>query len=239
MKISAYWELVRGNRNFRLIWLAQIVSEMGDWFYQVVIFSFLLEMTGSAQMVAFAFMAQVLPQCFVAPTAGVINDRISRKRVMIFADWARAGIVLSMMLVRSRDMLWLLFTLLFLETVCWALFEPGHRATIPNITPEDQTPAANALSAATWSFNFAMGAAIGGFVAVSFGRNTVFVLDSLSFVASALLISRMRFKEPHAEDLPPMKIRDLFDFRPIAEGLRYMARDPKRLATMFVKGGAG
>jgi MFS family permease len=238
VKLSAYWHLLRGNRNYRLIWLAQIVSELGDWFYQVAIFSFLLELTGSAQMVAFAFMAQVLPQCFMAPTAGVINDRMSRKRVMIFADWSRAAIVLAMMLVRTRGTVWLLFTLLFLETMCWALFEPGHRSVIPNIVKPEETPAANALAAATWSFNFAMGSAIGGFVAVAFGRNTVFILDSLSFVASALLISRMRFHEPHAEHSPPLKLRDLFDFTPILEGARYMARDPKRLATMMVKGGA-
>src|ERR1700739_4855183 len=107
MRLAAYWHLIRGNRNFRLIWLAQIVSELGDWFYSVAIFSFLLELTGSAQMVSLAFMAQVLPQCIASPMAGVINDRISRKKVMIFADWARAGIVLAMILVRSRDTLWL------------------------------------------------------------------------------------------------------------------------------------
>ena len=239
MRLSAYWDLLRENRNFRLIWFAQIVSELGDWFYSVAIFAFLLEVTGSAQMVAFALMAQVLPQCVMAPTAGVINDRIRRKRVMIFADWARAGIVLAMMLVRTREALPLLFALLILESVCWALFEPGHRAVIPNIVKPEQTPAANALAAATWSFNFAMGAAIGGFVAVGFGRNTVFVLNSLSFIASALLISRMRFAEPHAENLPPLRPRDLFDFSPIAEGIRYMTADPKRLATMLVKGGSG
>jgi MFS family permease len=239
LKLSAYWRLLRANRNFRLIWLAQIVSELGDWFYSVVIFSFLLELTGSAQMVAFALMAQVLPQCFMSPAAGVLNDRISRKRVMIFADWARAVIVLVMMLVRTRAMLPLLFALLILESACWALFEPGHRAVIPNITPPEETPAANALAAATWSFNFAMGAAIGGFVAVSFGRNTVFLLDSLSFVVSALLISRMRFHEPHAENLGPLRWRELLDFTPIVDGARYMVRDPKRLATMLVKGGAG
>jgi MFS family permease len=239
MTLAAYWRLIRGNRNFRLIWIAQIVSELGDWFYSVAIFSFLLELTGSAQMVAFAFMMQVLPQCFIAPTAGVINDRVSRKNVMIFADWARAGIVLAMMLVRTRSTLWLLFTLLFLETACWALFEPGHRAVIPNITSKEDTPAANALCAATWSVNFAIGAALGGFVDVSFGPTAVFVLNSLSFVASALLITRMRFTEPHAENLPPLRIRDLFDFTPIVEGARYIIRNPKLLATIFVKGGAG
>ncbi len=243
MTLASYWHLLRDNRNFRLLWLAQIVSELGDWFYSVAIFSFLLEATGSAQMVSFAFMMQVLPQCFLAPTAGVINDRISRKRVMIFADWARAGIVLAMILTlylaRTRGFIWPIFLLLFLETACWSLFEPGQRAVIPNITKGDQTPIANALSAATWSVNFAVGAGLGGLVAVWLGRNAVFLLNSLSFVASALLISRMRFTEPHTEHLPPLKARDLVDFSPIADGARYIARDRKLLATIFVKGGAG
>ncbi len=239
MSLSAYGRLLRGNRNLRLLWTAQIVSEMGDWFYSVAIFSFLLELTGSAQMVALAFLMQVLPQCFMAPTAGVINDRISRRKVMIFADWARAGIVLSMMLVRTRAMLPLLFVLLLLETICWALFEPAQRAVIPNITADDEIPIANALQSATWSVNFAIGAGLGGLVLVTFGRETVFIVNALSFVASALLIRRMKFAEPHTDDLPALRARDLVDFSPIAEGFRYVRRDPKLRATIFVKAGIG
>ena len=239
MTLAAYWRLLRGNRNLRLLWTAQIVSELGDWFYSVAIFSFLLELTGSARMVAFAFLMQVLPQCFMAPTAGVINDRISRRRVMIFADWSRAGIVLAMMLVRTRAMLPLLYLLLLLETVCWALFEPAQRAVVPNITTGDEIPIANALASATWSVNFALGAGLGGLVLVTFGRETVFVVNSLSFVASALLIRAMKFAEPHAENLPPLRPRDLIDYSPIAEGWRYVRRDPKLRATIFVKGGIG
>jgi predicted MFS family arabinose efflux permease len=237
--LASYWRLLRGNRNLRLLWTAQIVSEMGDWFYSVAIFSFLLELTGSAQMVALAFLMQVLPQCFIAPTAGVINDRISRRKVMMFADWARAGIVLAMMLVRTRPMLPLLYVLLLLETICWALFEPAQRAVIPNITEGDDIPVANAIATATWSVNFALGAGLGGLVLVTFGRETVFIVNSLSFVASALLIRRMKFAEPHAENLPPLRARDLVDFSSIAEGVRYVRRDPKLLATIFVKGGIG
>jgi MFS family permease len=237
--VASYWHLLRRNRNLRLLWTAQVVSEMGDWFYSVAIFSFLLELTGSAQMVALAFLMQVLPQVFMAPTAGVINDRISRRKVMIFADCARAGIVLSMLLVRTRGMLPLLYLLLLLESVCWSLFEPGSRAVIPNITEEDDIPVANAISSATWSLNFALGAGLGGLVLVTFGRETVFIVDSLSFVASALLIRAMKFVEPHADDLPPLRARDLIDFSPIAEGIRYVRRDPKLLATIFVKGGVG
>jgi MFS family permease len=237
--LSSYWRLLRDNRNFRLLWFAQIVSELGDWFYSVAIIGFLLELTGSAQLVSYVFLAQVLPQTLIAPAAGVINDRLSRKQVMIFADLARVVIVLAMLLVRSRGTLWLLFTLLFLETVCWGLFEPGRSAVIPNIATPDDVPAANALSATTWSFNFAIGAALGGIAAVSFGRNAVFVLNALSFLASAWFIRRMRFEEPHAEGRPPLRLRDLFDFSEMADGMRYLTKDRKLLATVLVKGGIG
>lgn len=237
IRLADYGRLLRDNRNFRLLWMAQIVSELGDWFYSVAIFSFLLQVAGTAQSVAFAFMLQVLPQALGAPAAGVINDRISRKKVMVFADWARALIVAAMLLVRTREMIWLLYVLLFLETLMWALFEPAHNAVIPNITAGPQMAAANALSSTTWSFNFAVGSAIGGVVAAIWGKETVFVLNSLSFVVSALLIKRMRFEEPHAENLPPLRKRDLTDFSPILDGFRYVRKQARLSATLFVKAG--
>src|SRR5882757_3370161 len=125
ISISAYWRVLRDNRDFRLLWFAQIVSEIGDWLYTVAIYSLLLEFTGQAKSVALAFVLQVLPQVIVSPMAGVINDRLSRRKVMISADWARALIVACMLLVRTPGMIWFLYLLLLLETFFWALFEPG------------------------------------------------------------------------------------------------------------------
>src|SRR5580658_4412673 len=116
--MAPYVRLLRTNRNFRLLWCAQIISEQGDWLYSVAIYSLLLEYTGSAKYVAFAFVLQVLPQFFVSPAAGVINDRFSRKKVMIFADWSRATIVLCMLLVRGPQLVWLLYALLFRRRFC-------------------------------------------------------------------------------------------------------------------------
>lgn len=117
ISFASYVRLLRENRNFRRLWLAQIVSEIGDWFYTLAIYSLLLQLTGHASSVAIALVLQVLPQTFIGPTAGVVNDRISRKRVMIAADLIRAVIVLSMLLVRSREMVWLVYPLLLLETI--------------------------------------------------------------------------------------------------------------------------
>src|SRR6185312_15042260 len=103
---ASYRELLRGNRNFRLLWMAQVVSETGDWLYTVAVYTLLLEFTGSAKSVGFAFILQVLPQFFIAPVSGILNDRISRKKIMIFADCMRVGIVLCMMLARSPQSVW-------------------------------------------------------------------------------------------------------------------------------------
>jgi len=237
--LGSYWRLIRDNRNFRRLWLAQIVSEMGDWFYILAIYSLLLQFTGKAQAVGLALVLQVLPSTLVGPTAGVVNDRIRRKYVMIAADLARVGIVLSMTLVRSRGMVWLVYPLLFLETVMWGFFEPARSALLPNIVGDEQLVTANTVSSITWSVNFAASSALGGLVTVLLGRDAVFVLNALSFLGSALLIRGMKFHEPHASDAAPFRLRELVDFSPVAEGARYIGRDARLLATVLLKGGMG
>lgn len=238
--LAAYGRLLGNNRDFRLLWIAQIVSEIGDWFYTVALYSLLLELTGKASAVGLAVVLQVLPQVFAAPSAGVLNDRLPRRAVMIFADLCRAVIVLSMLLVRSVDTVWLVWVLLFLETLMWALFEPGRAALIPRLArSDDERLVANALSSTTWAFNLAFGAGVGGLVAYAFGRQTVFILNALSFAASALLIASMRIKETHHHHLPAFRAADMIDFKPVLEGVRYVKRDPRRVATLMVKAGMG
>src|SRR5271165_7437811 len=116
VSLASYLRLVGGNRNFRRLWGAQVVSEIGDWFYTLAIYSLLLQLTGRAGSVALALVLQVLPQTLIGPASGVINDRLRRKHVMIAADIGRMAIVFCMLLVRSRDMVWLVYPLLVAET---------------------------------------------------------------------------------------------------------------------------
>lgn len=238
VSIPEYIRLVRTNRNYRRLWLAQIVSEFGDWFYTVAIFSLLLDLTGRAASVALALVLWVLPQTFVGPVAGVVNDRLSRRKVMIAADLARALIVASMLLVRSPRAVWVVYPLLFLETVMAGFFEPGRSAVIPNIAPEQDVIVANTLSSATWSFNLAIGSLLGGLVAAVLGRDAVFVINALSFLVSAMFIRGMRFDEPHVTH-SRLSPRELFDYSPMLEGLRYITHDRRLLAMVTLRGGAG
>jgi MFS family permease len=238
VSLPAYARLLRSNPNFRRLWFAQVVSEIGDWFYTVAVYSLLYDLTGSAKTLSLALVCNVLPQFFFAPLAGVLNDRISRKTVMIVSDVARAGIVILMLTVRSKEMLPFLYLLLILETIGWALFEPGRSAVIPNLTrSEEETVTANGLSTTTWAFNFFFGSALGGIAAAAFGREAVFVINSLSFLGSAWLIRKLDFHEPHAADRPPLHWRELFDFKPVLEGLRYVRDHVELRPLVFLKAG--
>jgi MFS family permease len=237
ISLAAYLRLLRANRNFRRLWLAQIVSEIGDWFYTLAIYSLLLQLTGRASSVGLALVLQVLPQTLIGPAAGVINDRVRRKQVMIAADLARMAIVFAMLLVRSRSTVWLVYPLLLLETLMAAFFEPARTAVIPNIAARVDVILANTLSSATWSVNLLIGASVGGVVAALLGRDAVFVLNAASFLVSALLIRGMKFDEPHAEGAPPLRARDALDFSPVLEGVRYVRKHPRLLPTVFAKAG--
>ena len=238
ISLSGYLRLTRENRNFRKLWFAQIVSEIGDWFYTIAIFSLLLDLTGKAESVALGLVLWVLPQTFVGPVAGAVNDRISRRKVMITADLARVVIVGAMLFVRSAGTAWLIYPLILLETVMAGFFEPARNAVIPNITPEEDVIVANTLASTTWSFNLAIGSLIGGVVAATLGREAVFIINALSFLVSAIFISGMKFDEPHVTH-QRLTVRELFDYSPMIEGFRYIGHDLTMLAMVALRGGTG
>ena len=237
VSFASYARLLGGNRNFRRLWSAQVVSEIGDWFYTLAIYNLLLQLTGRAGSVALALVLQVLPQTVIGPTAGVVNDRLRRKRVMIASDIGRTLIVLCMLLIRSKAMVWLVYPLLTAETLLAAFFEPARNAVIPNIVEREDVVLANTLSSSTWSVNLMIGATLGGVVAALLGRDAVFLLNALSFVVSAALIWGMRFAEPHAEGGRRFEARELVDFSPILAGIRYVRAHVRLRSTIFAKFG--
>jgi MFS family permease len=237
VSFASYARLLGGNRNFRRLWSAQVVSEIGDWFYTLAIYNLLLQLTGRAGSVALALVLQVLPLTFIGPTAGVVNDRLRRKHVMIASDLGRMLIVLCMLLIRSKEKVWLAYPLLMAETLLVAFFEPARNAIIPNIVEREDVVVANTLSSTTWSVNLMVGATLGGVVAALLGRDAVFLLNALSFLASAALIWGMCFAEPHAEGGHRFRARELVDFSPIVAGIRYVRSQVRLRSTIFVKFG--
>ena len=187
-----YAALVRGNRNFRYLWLGQVVSQLGDWFNAVAVYALLLDLTGSATAVATMMVVQQLPSAFLGPWAGAVVDRFDRRRVMIAADLCRAVVVLGLLFVDRASVIWLAYVVVGGSVLATSFFEPARSAILPSLVSRDELLPANSLSSATWAVMLAVGASTGGLVAQWFGRDIAFVLNSASFLASAVFLAQIR-----------------------------------------------
>jgi MFS family permease len=198
-----YIRVLRENRNFRRLWYGQIVSQLGDWLDSIALFTLLLNLTGSGQAVGLLFLAEFLPGALIGPFAGVIVDRLPRRLVLIASDIGRAALVLLLLLVNGQEDIWLLYLAVIGKMSLAAFFEPARSAIIPSLCSREELVSANAVSSATWSAMLALGAAVGGLVAGTFGVQAAFLLDAASFLLSAVLIATVRVpggrRQPDAE----------------------------------------
>ena len=244
---SGYWELVRGNADFRRLWVGNTVSLLGDWFNTIALYTLVAQLTsaddgsGSPLALAGVFLFKMVPWALASPLAGVLVDRFNRRWLMIGSDLARAVIVLGFLVVDEPSELPLLYALIMAQVVLSAVFIPAKSASIPNVTTPRELLTANALSSATWSSMLAVGAALGGFTTAWLGAGPVFVIDCATYLVSAFFIFRATIPqdtEPAEEPLVRAAYRE------IADGWRYLRATPRvarialAKATWAVAGGA-
>ena len=184
---AGYWALVSGNKNFRRLWIGNLISLLGDWFNTIALYVLITELTGSPLALGAVFITKMLPWAVAAPLAGVIVDRYNR-RLMIGMDVLRAVIVLGFLMIdQPAEVPWL-YVLLTAQVVAGAVFNPAKSAALPNITTPRELLTANALMSATWSTMLAVGAALGGFAVEALGTEAVFWIDSATYVLSVVFI---------------------------------------------------
>jgi MFS family permease len=222
--------LLRDHPQFRRLWLAQVVSQLGDWFNAVAVYALLLDLTGSATLVAAMMVVQLLPLALIGPAAGAVVDRMSRRTVMIAADLARAVLFAGLVLVRSADQIWIAFVLVTLGVMATAFFEPARSAMLPDVVPREHLITANALSAATWAVMLAVGASVGGAITVLVGRDAAFICNGLSFLGSAAALKGLHVAETHHHvHAAGAGVR-------VSDGLRYLRQHPSTIGLLSIKG---
>ena len=237
--MNVYLSLLRRNRNFRLLFIGQAISQLGDWFNSVAVYALLLDLTGSATAVAGMLIVQFLPVALVGPVAGVVVDRVDRRRLMIAADVVRGVLILGLLLVRRPEDVWIAYVVMALAMSGTAFFEPARTATIPNITSDEELLPANALAAATWSAMLAAGASIGGLVTAIAGRNLAFTINAASFFVSAFFLALTRYDARPAAVTRRRGLLALTGITDLIDGLRYIRGEPNVAALLCVKAGWG
>jgi MFS family permease len=230
MSVTNIPALLRRNPNLRALWVGQIVSQLGDWFNSIALYSLLYELTGSATSIAYVIVLQLLPASLVTPIVGIVIDRFERRSIMIAADIVRGIAILGLLFVRTPGTVWIAYVVLIVAVSATGFFEPAKSATIPSVVPREDLVTANALSTGTWSVMLAIGASVGGLVSATFGRDTTFVLNSVSFFVSALMIARIK--------IPPRTERaEGGGFGPFFDGFRYLRAHPDVASIAVIKAG--
>ena len=175
--IDSYVTLLRTNKQYRLLWLSQVISQTGDWFNLIASAALVAHLSGSGLAIGGLFLARLLPPFVLSPLVGVVADRFDRRKILIASDLLRTLVVLNFLFVRSEQDIWLLYALTVLQLSISAFFEPTRAALVPSLVARQDLVTANALDGTTWSTMLALGAALGGLATALFGI-TVFQATS-------------------------------------------------------------
>ncbi|MDX1382629.1 MAG: MFS transporter [Thermoanaerobaculia bacterium] len=224
MRGNQYWRLLRDNRDYRYLWLGQLVSLLGDWFNLIASAALVSSLTSSGLALGSLFAIRMLAPFLVSPLAGVLADRYNRTRILIGTDVIRGVAVLGFLLVREPSHVWLLYTLTAIQLGLSGFFFPARSAILPDLVREEEIGTANIIGSVTWSSMLAGGAALGGIVAGVWGNEIAFIADAATFGLSAVLVAFVRYRPParpqrsegFADSLARSAIHEYLD------GLRYL-----------------
>ena len=226
--MSAFLALLKTNRNYRWTWTGQVVSEIGDHFNNIAVFSLAIAATQSGLAVTGVMLARAIPVVMAGPFAGVALDRFDRKRIMIASDLFRGLIALLFIFTVDKGHTSLLYLLSGLLMFASPFFTSGRASILPKIASKNELHTANALTQTTQWTTTAVGTFLGGMSVTHFGYKVAFVLNAVSFFFSAWSIWQLRTAEgefkAERKDLSEDKVvRPWHEYR---EGLRYMKATP-------------
>ena len=193
-----------GERNFALLWYGQIISSMGDRFYQFALLSVILGIKAGLDVgkdSARVTFCAMLPGFLLAPLYGWIIDRYARRWVMFYADLARAGLTLSILyLWFHAHSLPAVFVVVFLMGACNGLFIPARQTALPQIVTSGELVTANSLISLIGVIANFVGTPVASFIVSIFGATSSFIFNALGFLVSASCIYYIKSDlSPHGE----------------------------------------
>ncbi len=220
--------------DFRRLYAAQAISDIGDGMTYLALFLLVLDLTGSTAAVALMSILVALPPVTVGLFAGAFADRHDRRRIMIVSDTVRALVVAAMVLAATTGAIPVLFGLACLQAVVGTFFSPARTAMIPRVVPDEGLLAANSLGQGTRMLASVVGAGVTGVIAGVAGVVwPVFIVDAATFLVSVVLVLGVArsLGRPQADETahatPDQGLRSA-----VAEGLRLIARSRPLVAAL-------
>lgn len=191
MASRTYLQLVRENKAFRRLWIAAVISMLGQWFNTIALFLLILEYTGSEFLLGLLFTVRMAGFAILQPFIGLLADRYNRKSLMIVSNLMQAVLALCFLLVEDgNDIVWMI-GLSGVMMILHGVYMTAERAALPNLVSEEDLATAGALEAASWSTALCMGAMLGGVVVSIWGTDAAFIIDSFTFIFGTLFLLKL------------------------------------------------
>jgi len=185
---KGYIEFFSSNPKYRRLWAATVISLLGEWFNTIALFFLILEYSGSEFLLGILFSVRMLLFGISQPINGLLADRLNRKSLMFWSNILQIGLALSFILVDGPEDMWWLITVSGIMMLLHGVYVTAERAAVPNIVDEDDLITANAIGSASWSTALCIGAMLGGVVVSELGTDAAFIIDSITFLVSSLIL---------------------------------------------------
>src|SRR5512136_850243 len=200
---------VFGNANFRLLWIGEGISLLGDQFYLIALPWLVLQLTGNALAVGTVLAAAGIPRALFMLVGGALTDRFTPRSLMIGSNLARMALtgLLALCVLTGWIQTWMLYIFALLFGLADAFFFPAQTSIVPQLVGKDQLQAGNALIQGTATLSLFVGPVLagalistldGGATHSTTGIALAFALDSLYFIASITMLSLMHIEKAPA-----------------------------------------
>ena len=211
------------NRDYMLLWGGQVVSTLGSSAAGIIYPLLILALTDSPGAAGVAAALRALPYLLFSLPVGALIDRWNRKRVMIVCDGLRALVVLTVPLALwlGTLTLWQIYAVAFIEGSLFVFFNIAEVAALSRVVPTADLPRAAAQNEAAFGAAQIAGPAIGTLLFQTLGRAAPFIMDALSYLVSALSLSKIKTEFRPAAASGPRRLR-----AEIAEGLCWLWQQP-------------
>jgi MFS family permease len=217
-----------------MVFGAQIVSYLGDWFAFVALAGLVEDVTDSRFLVSLVLVSMTIPGLFMSPIAGSFADRFDRRKILLVVSILQAFAAL-LLLLHSAAGIWITFVAQCLIAALASFVGPSTSASVPNLVDnDDDLRKTNALFGSTWGTMLAVGAALGGVFAAVFGRNAAFIANAVSFIVAALLFAGVRrpMQSERTQNSNKGRVRPIADMK---EAINVAKKDPVILALLCSK----
>ncbi len=209
-------------RPFALMWIAQLVSTTGSALTSIAASILVYRLTDSALAVGLMLMVTAVPSLVVGLVAGVFVDRVDRRRILIASDLIRGVLVFLIPVLASSQIAWL-YVLVLASSAVSTFFDPAFESVLPDLAPDEELAAANALMSISGFGATAIGFAAAGFFASAVSVDLAFWIDAATFVFSASCVLIVRLP---AQPVPEAATSVESVVRNLGVGIRYVARTP-------------